>query len=107
MKAITLTQPKPAFYAGHLDSDKIDGNTAFFLSVSAALPQSEIIESVPLRLKLGAPDDVEKLVLSAMAGVRLRHAAQVPAAIPVRPGACYFALDAHGPLYDQIGRAHV
>lgn len=103
--AIALTQPKPGFHAGRLDSDKIDGNTAFFLSVSAALPQSEIIESVPLRLKLGAPDDVEKLVLSAMAGVRLRHAAQVPAAIPVRPGACYFALDAHGPLYDRMLKA--
>ena len=103
--AIALAQPKPAFHAGRLDSDKIDGNTAFFLSVSAALPQSEIIESVPLRLKLGAPDDVEKLVLSAMAGVRLRHAAQVPAAIPVRPGACYFALDAHGPLYDRMLKA--
>ena len=103
--AIALTQPKPGFHAGRLDSDKIDGNTAFFLSVSAALPQSEIIESVPLRLKLGAPDDVEKLVLSAMAGVRLRHAAQVPAAIPVRPGACYFALDAHGHLYERMLKA--
>ena len=45
--AIALTQPKPGFHAGRPDSDKIDGNTAFFLSVSAALPQSEIIESVP------------------------------------------------------------
>lgn len=103
--AIALSQPKPAFHAGRLDSDKIDAGTAFFLSVSAAHPQSEIIESIPVRLKLGAPDDVEKLVLSAMSGVRLRHAAQVPAAIPVRPGACYFALDAHGPLYERMLKA--
>ena len=40
-----------------------------------------------------------------MAGVRLRHAAQVPAAIPVRPGACYFALDAHGHLYERMLKA--
>lgn len=103
--AINLTQPKPAFYAGHLDSDKIDSETAFYLSVSAAHPQSEIIESIPLRIKLGAPDDVEKLVLSAMSGVRLTHAQQVPGAIPVRPGACYFALDAHGPLYERMLKA--
>ncbi len=103
--AISLTQPKPAFYAGHLDSEKIDSETAFYLSVTAAHPQSEIIESIPLRIKLGAPDDVEKLVLSAMSGVRLTHASQVPGAIPVRPGACYFALDAHGPLYERMLKA--
>lgn len=103
--AIALTQPKPAFYAGHLDSEKINGDTAFYLSIAAAHPQSEIIESIPLRIKVGAPDDVEKLVLSAMSGVRLTHAPQVPAPIPVRPGAIYFALDAHGPLYERMLKA--
>lgn len=103
--AIALTQAKPSFYAGHLDSEKITGETAFYLSVSASHPQSEIIESIPLRTKVGAPDDVEKLVLSAMSGVRLTHAAQVPGAIPVRPGACYFTLDAHGPLYERMLKA--
>ncbi|MBS0372482.1 MAG: type VI secretion system baseplate subunit TssK [Proteobacteria bacterium] len=103
--AIALARPKPAFHTGKLDSEKIDEKTRFFLSVSAAHPQSEIIESIPFRLKVGAPDDVEKLVLSAMAGVRLIHAAQVPAAIPVRPGACYFALEGHGPLYERMLKA--
>ena len=103
--AIALTQPKQAFYAGHLDSEKINGETAFYLSITASHPQSEIIESIPLRIKVGAPDDVEKLVLSAMSGVRLTHAVQVPAPIPVRPGACYFALDAHGPLYERMLKA--
>ncbi|MBS0346973.1 MAG: type VI secretion system baseplate subunit TssK [Proteobacteria bacterium] len=103
--AIALTQAKPSFHSGRLDSDKIDDKTRFYLSVRAAHPQSEIIESVPFRLKLGAPDDVEKLVLSAMAGVRLTHAAQVPAAIPVRPGASYFSLDGHGPLYERMLKA--
>lgn len=103
--SIALTQPKPAFHAGHLDSERINGDTAFYISVSAAHPQSEIIESVPLRLKVGAPDDVEKLVLSAMSGVRLSHAAQVPAPIPVRPGASYFALESHGALYERMLKA--
>lgn len=103
--AIALSQPKPAFHSGRLDSEKINAETAFYLSITAAHPQSEIIESIPSRIKVGSPDDVEKLVLSAMSGVRLSHAAQVPAAIPVRPGACYFALDAHGPLYERMLKA--
>lgn len=103
--AIALTLAKQAFYTGHLDSEKINTETAFYLGVTAAHPQSEIIESIPLRIKIGAPDDVEKLVLSAMSGVRLTHATQVPAPIPVRPGACYFALDAHGALYERMLKA--
>jgi len=103
--AIALTQPKPSFHTGHLDSEKINNETSFYLSITASHPQSEIIETVPLRLKIGAPDDVEKLVLSAMSGVRITHAAQVPAAIPVRPGASYFALDAHGALYERMLKA--
>lgn len=103
--AISLTETKPAFHVGHLDSQKINSETAFYLAVSAAHPQSEIIESIPLRLKIGSPSDVEKLVLSAMSGVRLTHAQQVPAPIPVRPGACYFALDPHGPLYQRMLKA--
>jgi type VI secretion system protein ImpJ len=102
---ITLSQPKPSFFTGRLDSEKIDGKTAFYLGITATHPQSEIIESIPFRLKVGAPDDVEKLVLSAMSGVHLSHAAQVPAAIPIRPGACYFALDPHGPLYERMLKA--
>lgn len=100
--SIALTESKPAFRVGRLDSDKITEETAFFLSVSAAAPQSEIIETVPLRMKVGAPDDVDKLVLSAMGGVKLVHAPQVPSAIPVRPGACYFALEPRGPLYERM-----
>ena len=103
--AIALNQIKPSFHVGHLDSEKINSDTAFYLSITAAHQQSEIIESIPLRIKVGAPDDVEKLVLSAISGVRLSHAAQVPAPIPVRPGACYFALDAHGPLYERMLKA--
>lgn len=104
--SINLSQTKPAFHSGRLDSEKITEKTAFYLAVSATQPQSEIIESAPMRLKVGAPDDVEKLVLSAMSGVRLNHAAQVPAAISVRPGACYFVLDTRSPLYERMLKAH-
>jgi type VI secretion system protein ImpJ len=103
--AIALTEVKPSFHNGRLESDKITAGTSFYLGVQAALPPSEIVEVVPLRFKIGAPDDVDKLVLSAMGGVRLTHAPQVPAAIPVRPGAYYFAVEARGPLYERMLQA--
>ena len=60
---------------------------------------------VLLRFKIGAPDDFEKFVLSAMPGVRLQHAPQVPAAVPVRPDTCYFTIEAKGQMYDRMLQA--
>jgi type VI secretion system protein ImpJ len=45
---------------------------------------------------------VDKFVLSAMPGVKLVHAPQVPAAIPIRPDACYFVLENKGTLYENM-----
>ena len=53
----------------------------------------------------GAPDDVDKLVLSALPGVKLVHAPQVPAALPVRPDTYYFVLDSRGALYENMLKA--
>jgi len=103
--SIALDEVKPSFHHGRLESDKISAATNFYLGIQAAMPPAELIEVVPLRFKLGAPDDVEKLVLSAMGGVRLTHAAQVPTAIPVRPGAYYFALESRGSLYERMLQA--
>lgn len=100
--AIALSETKPTFHVGRLDSGNIQPSTAFYVGVSASMPGAELIEAVPVRFKVGAPDDVDKLVLSAMGGVRLTHLAQVPGAIPVRPGAYYFALEPRGALYERM-----
>jgi type VI secretion system protein ImpJ len=69
------------------------------------MPALQLVEVVPLRFKIGAPEDVDKLVLSAMPGVRLVHAPQVPAAIPVRPDTYYFVLENKGTLYENMLKA--
>lgn len=103
--SIALSEPKPAFHMGRLESETINEETAFYLSIQASLPMAQLIDAVPLQFKVGAPDDVDKLVLSAMSGVRLEHAAQVPPAIPVRPNATYFSLDRRSALYDRMLQA--
>jgi len=103
--SIALSEDKPSYHLGKLDSGKIDQRTTLYLAVSAALPALELVEVVPLRVKVGAPDDVEKCVLSAMPGVKLTHAPQVPAAIPVQPDTYYFALEGKGMLYEQMLKA--
>jgi type VI secretion system protein ImpJ len=96
--AIVLNEVRPSYHHGMLDSGKIDDKTTFYIAVSADIPALELVDTVPLRFKVGAPDDVEKCVLSALPGVRLQYAPQLPAAVPVRPDTCYFVLDAKGQM---------
>lgn len=103
--AITLLEARASYHQGQLDSGKIDDRTAFYLAVSASMPATELVDTTPVRFKIGAPEDVDKLVLSAMPGVKLVHAPQVPAAIPVRPDTYYFALDNKSPLYSRMLQA--
>ncbi len=103
--AIKLQENIPSFHQGKLDSEQITPATQLYLGVSAAMPPAEIVDVVPARFKLGAPDDVDKLVLSAMPGVKLVHAPQVPAAVPVRPGSYYFTLEPRGSLYERMMQA--
>lgn len=100
--AIALRETKPSFHVGMLETDKITGQTSLVLGIKASMPPAELVETIPMRFKAGAPDDVEKLVLSAMSGIRLTHLPQVPAAIPVRPGCYYFELDNKSPLYERM-----
>jgi type VI secretion system protein ImpJ len=103
--AIPLNESRPSFHQGRLDAQQISASTRLYLGVSASTSPAELIDAVPLRFKLGTPEDVEKLVLSALPGVPLVHATQVPAAIPVKPGHCYFAIEPRGALYDRMLKA--
>jgi len=103
--SILLDEVRPSFHHGRIDSGKVDEKTTFFLSVTAGVPASELAETVPMRFKVGAPEDVDKLVLSAMPGVSLTYTPQVPPAVPVKPGACYFSLQPRGSLYERMLQA--
>ena len=102
---IMLKNERASYHLGALDSGKINAQTTLYLAVSADLPALQLVEVVPLRFKVGAPEDVDKFVLSALPGVKLVHAPQVPAAIPVRPDTCYFVLEHKGVLYENMLKA--
>ena len=69
------------------------------------MPAIELVDIIPLRFKVGAPDDVEKFVLSAMPGVKLVHSPQVPSALPVRPDTYYFSIENKGAMYERMLQA--
>lgn len=99
---IALRRDRPSYYHGALDSGRITPQTTLYLAVAADMPALRLVETVPLQFKAGAPEDVDRCVLSALPGVRLLHAPQVPGAIPVRPDMVYFVFEARGLLYEAM-----
>lgn len=99
---IPLASTKSSFYVGQLESDRLIENVDYYLSIQSEMPIAQITETVPFKLKVGAPDDVEKILNSALPGVKLIHAPQAPAALPVRVGNHYFAFDPHGQIFDRM-----
>jgi type VI secretion system protein ImpJ len=100
--AISLAEVKAGHHLGRLESERIGAETRFYLGINAQMPPTELVEAMPVKIKIGSPDDVEKCVLAALPGIPLTHAPQVPVAIPVRPGTYYFAVEPRGPLYERM-----
>lgn len=102
---IALNRERPSYYLGALDSGRINMQTTLYLAAAADMPALQLVDVVPLQFKVGAPEDVDKFVLSALPGVKLVHAPQVPAAVPVRPDTYYFILENRGMLYETMLKA--
>lgn len=92
-------------YRGALDPSKLTPETQLCLAVSADMPALELVAAVPVRFKIGSPDDIERIVASALPGITLTHMPQVPAAVPVRPDTYYFLLSTRNGLYENALKA--
>ncbi|MBW8900720.1 MAG: type VI secretion system baseplate subunit TssK, partial [Massilia sp.] len=90
---------------GALDVSKLTQDTQLCLAVSADMPALELVSAVPIRFKIGSPDDIERIVVSALPGITLTHMPQVPAAVPVRPDTYYFSLSTRNGLYENALKA--
>lgn len=99
---LTSDPARPTLQYGVLDPARVERRTELCLAVSADMPALELVAAVPIRFKIGSPDDVDRLIGAAMPGVQLVHMAQVPGEVPVRPNTYYFSLTAKGNLYDNM-----
>jgi type VI secretion system protein ImpJ len=89
-------------WSGTIDDDNLFKDTQFYLAVSANMGVGDIIQKAPQFLKMAAPDDLERVIRNALAGVGLRHTQVVPQAIPMKLDNQYFHLNQTGPLWERI-----
>lgn len=98
---LVADRSRRAYSRAVLDPAKVTPQTQLCLAVTADMPGLELVATVPIRLKVAAPDDLESIVGSALPGVPLAHIPQVPPAIPVRPNTYYFSLSTKSLLYEK------
>ncbi|WP_322029185.1 type VI secretion system baseplate subunit TssK [Paraburkholderia sp. J76] len=100
---IGLTRKTPTTWTGQfLDERIVDGASDWYLSVNARMTAFDLVEQFPRLCKIGAPDDVEHIVNSALPGIPLKAVQRVPGAIPVRLDNQYFSLDSGSPAYGRM-----
>ncbi|SKB47100.1 type VI secretion system baseplate subunit TssK [Luteibacter sp. 22Crub2.1] len=99
---IPLEKAGKSYFTGTIDAAKIDASASIYLGVSAGTSGQDLATSVSSRFKIGASDDVEKAVTSALPCVKLIHIPIPPPTIPVKPGYAYFLLEAHGGAYERM-----
>lgn len=100
--SIDLTRRSPTTWTGQFLDERLIAGADYYLSVNAAVAPFELVEQFPNVCKVGAPDDVEHIVNSALAGIPLKALQRVPAAIPVRLDNLYFALDPSSPAHARM-----
>jgi type VI secretion system protein ImpJ len=98
---LVADRSRRAYSQAILDPAKVTKQTQLYLAVTADMPGLELVATVPMRLKVAAPDNLESIVGSALPGVPLAHMPQVPPAIPVRPNSYYFSLSTKSALYEK------
>ncbi|WP_321852304.1 type VI secretion system baseplate subunit TssK [Burkholderia diffusa] len=89
-------------YAIHVLSPRCVPLHGVYLSVNAPTSAFTLVEQFPRLCKIGAPDEVEHIVNSALLGIPLKAVQRVPAAIPVRLDNQYFALDSNDPAHARM-----
>jgi type VI secretion system protein ImpJ len=100
--SIGLTRKSPTTWTGQFLDERLVAGADYYLSVNASVAPFELVEQLPKLCKIGAPDDVEHIVNSALAGIPLKAVQRVPAAIPVRLDNLYFSLDPSDPAHARM-----
>jgi type VI secretion system protein ImpJ len=86
-------------WLAHLDDARLREGTDFYLSVHAAMPLHLLQEQLPKVAKAGAPDEVARILSSAINGIPLKPMQRLPTALPSRVDSLYFALDSQHPAF--------
>lgn len=100
---INLERIKATQWKGQVFDKRINEKTEFYLSAhSDSVSFRELQKQLPLVSKIGAPEDVERVINTAVLGVPLQLLNQSPPGLPFRMDNVYFKLDNNHPAFQRM-----
>ena len=102
---ITLLCTKDNVWVGNVPNEDLLNNGVFYLVVTGSMPEEQMKELIPRRVKLAGKDDLDLVMSRALPGVRLTYVARPAGGLPIRPGSHYFRLENQGNFWDTVVRS--
>jgi type VI secretion system protein ImpJ len=99
---IPLERTRESLYVGRIADDRLFADAEFFLGVYAKIPETQLIERIPRKGKIGSLDTINYLLGQALPGITLNHVPVPPGPIPVRMGYKYFRVEKLGAYWNAI-----
>src|SRR5262249_16704362 len=88
-------------WTAQIPDDRYFRDCEFYLAVSAAMDVGALIQMLPVRAKVGSPDDIQRIIRSAINGLSLTHTS-APQAVRMKLGNQYFTLGQIGEFWQHV-----
>lgn len=102
---IELRQESQALNVAQEIDPSLYAESSIFLAVLHATEDPGWVIDFTRQAKVGAREDIELILSSALPGIRLVHTQRPPSRLPIRSGYEYFRLEPHGEFW-QRAREH-
>lgn len=101
-RTIPLEQTQPGLFVGKVEDPNLLSSHNLYLLAAGDLDEQALRDDVPRYLKVGAIDQISRIVQSALPGVGTRIDLTPPSALPVRAHVLYMRLDKAGRYWEGI-----
>lgn len=102
---IALEKRSETVHVGRVSEEGLLRGAQFFLSTSGDKPERTVIDDLPRKAKISAPEVINQLVIAAQPGLPISHTPVPPVGLPARSGLLYFRMERSGPFWDGIARS--
>jgi type VI secretion system protein ImpJ len=93
---------QPYLYSTSIPEDRFFVDSKIFLAITSELKTDQLSKLTPSLAKIASSSQIQQVVNSAVAGVRIVRTPQGPSLIPLKLGYQYFQLETSGPYWQGI-----
>lgn len=103
--SLPLEKIGESMYSGRVTDPRLFQRALFYLVVSSDLPEQEMIDQIPINIRVASPDTINAVLISFRKALPLKYTPVPPAGLPKKEGVLYFQLEPGGPFWEAILRS--